>query len=361
VFFTTLTLFGQRFLGFYAIVAGPYLTRDLGALRLPTRAHLGPTRRTALAALAIVAVGFQEWSRVDLPLGVGFTPLFYPVAACDFIEAHGIRGRGFNEFDLAGYMLYRFWPQRDRLPFMDIHMTGIPRDRDLYAERAADAGAWRELDGHYRFDYALVGRRIIQENGLLDFLDADTSYALVCAYDVAALYVRRNGSLAPVAERLAYREFPAGYGRVPALQRRCSADPAACDRLVSELERAIASSSRNARAHGLLANIALMRGRYQEARDHLRAALRVDPFTFRGHERLGLVALLEDDPRGALREFREERRRNGALPGLDLRMGQAYRRLGDLGRAGECYRRELKHDGENQEARDSLAALARGT
>ena len=36
----------------------------------------------------------------------------------DFMLAEGIRGRGLNHFYYGPYQLYRFWPERDRLPFM---------------------------------------------------------------------------------------------------------------------------------------------------------------------------------------------------------------------------------------------------
>ena len=365
IFFTTITLFGQRFLGFYATIAAPYAARDLATLGAPRGVpfvwRLPAGARAALAILACGAVGLAEWRRPTYPLGVGLIPLWYPVAACDFMEAQGVGGRGFNDFDLAGYMLYRFWPRRDRLPFMDIHMTGAPADRYLYAWLHSREQAWRDLDRKYHFDYALVGRRVIKENPLLDFLDADSAYALVFADDVAALFVRRQGPLAPVARRFAYRELPAGGGRTAELQRRCSADSAFRGRLAAELGRALASSPRDAKARSLLANIALMEGRGGEARQHLLAALAVDPFTLRAHERLGLLDLEEGHPGEALREFREEARMNGALPGLDLRVGQAYRRLGDAGAARRWYQRELRRNPANPEARDSLARMTGGS
>ena len=34
----------------------------------------------------------------------------YPIAACDLIAAHGVRGRSFNQMRSGGYLLWRFWP-----------------------------------------------------------------------------------------------------------------------------------------------------------------------------------------------------------------------------------------------------------
>jgi tetratricopeptide (TPR) repeat protein len=343
------------------VVAAPYLARDLAEVAPAPRWLASPWRRAALAILACIAVGAAEWSRPDYPLGVRMLPLWYPKAACDFMAKHDVRGRGFNHFGLSGYLLYRFWPDRGRLPFMDIHMASLPADRDAYARLLTEDAAWRELDGRYHFDYALLSRRVVRETRLLDVLDADTSFALVFSDDVAGLFVRRSGPMAAVAASEAYHRMPAGGARIPQLQRLCAQDAGACDSLAAELERAVRSSDRNAQAHSFLANIALMRGQLAAASEHLRAALAVDPFTVRAHERLGLIALAESRPAEALREFHAEHRMNGDLPGLDLHVGQAFQRLGDPVRAASAYERELRRNPGSQEARDSLAVVRRAS
>jgi hypothetical protein len=322
--FTILVWLGQRFLGFYAVVAAAYVARDLSeALGRTSLARLPVGARAALAGGACLLMGVPEWSAPEWPIGVRLQPRWYPERACDFIAAQGIHGRGFNPFDLAGYQLWRFWPRRDRLPFIDIHQTGSRADRDAYAALYVDPGAWRILDARHRFDYALWSRRQIAGNAALEALDADTAFALVFVDDVAALYVRRDGPLARVAERFRYRLLPGGGGRMSALQTLCATDSAACDRLAAELERSCAESPRNAQSRSLLANIALMRGDLEGARGELERALAVNPLLPRGHERLGMVALEQGRARDAVREFRAERRLNGMHPGLDLRMRQA--------------------------------------
>ncbi|TMQ72501.1 MAG: hypothetical protein E6K80_02650 [Candidatus Eisenbacteria bacterium] len=360
--FTALVCFGQRFLGFYAVIAAAYVARDLaelaGAMRWPARWPLWA--RAAAVSVACLTLGIPEWSSPDLPLGVRLRPLWYPERACDFMMEHGVRGRGFNPFDLAGYQLYRFWPERDRLPFMDIHQTGTRADRDAYAYLYSYPRAWSVLDGRHHFDYALLARHQIKGNAGLDALDADSSFALVFVDDVAALFVRRQGPLAAVAETFRYRLLPAGSARVAALQTLCTSDSAACNRLVAELERATRESPRNSQTRSLLASVALLRGDLAQARDQLTLALAANPLTPRAHDRLGIIRLRQGNPRAALIEFRAERRLNGPLPGLDFRMGQAYRRLGDRDAAARAFRRELERDAGNREAADSLAAVERG-
>jgi hypothetical protein len=106
----------QRFVGLYALVAAPYISRDLDEwFARPWFPPIPRALRAPLAALACVAAGLPEWTRASLPIGIGFDWRKYPVAACDFMEAHGVRGRGFNQFGFSGFLLHRFWPDRTRL------------------------------------------------------------------------------------------------------------------------------------------------------------------------------------------------------------------------------------------------------
>jgi tetratricopeptide (TPR) repeat protein len=283
------------------------------------------------------------------------------VRAADFMAEHGVRGRGFN--DLGGaYLAWRFWPERERLPFITGTLeTVTPEDRRLYTMAQKHSVAWRELDARHRFEYVVLSRYHAGMGQLLDFLDADTtSWALVFADDAAAVYLRRDGPHARLAADSAYRLVPGGTGRLNALGAAVTRDPAIRARTIEELERQVASSRWSAHALGLLANVALVERRYDEARALLGRALAIDPALGRGHERLGLIALEQGRPRGALAEFERERALNPHLERLALRMGQAYQALGDTRRARDWYRRELAADPGNAEARDSLAALERG-
>jgi tetratricopeptide (TPR) repeat protein len=360
--FSALALRAQRFLGFYALVAAPYLARDLdewlGARKWPSRAP--HALRAALASLACVAAGLPEWVRPALPIGIGFAWASYPVAACDFMEAHGVRGRGFNQFGYSGYMLYRFWPDRTRLPFMDIHQSGTRLDRDQYAWAQSRADTWQELDQRYRFDYALLTRRFYERNLLLNLLDADSTWALVFLDDVMALYVRREGPLADVARGFAYREIPGGGNRLAPLGAACARDPQLRARTAAELERVVKDSPRHAQALILLANLALQEGRFADARRFLERALPVDPNRNGVHWRLAAVALEEGRPRDALAEVGRERKLSGPGAGLDVFAGRAWQALGDRGRAVTAYRKAVTRDSSGTEARDSLASMARG-
>ncbi len=359
VFFTALALPAQRFVGFYSLVAVPYLSRDLHVWEArPAWLRRAPlAARAALASLACVAVGLAEWTGPSSRLGVGFVWTNYPVRACDFMEAHGVRGRGFNQFGCAGYQVYRFWPDRSRLPFMDIHQAGTPADRYIYAWAQQDRKAWLELDRRYRFDYVIRSRLGFQSDSLLDRLDADSTWALVFVDDAAALYVRREGPLAGVAREFAYHELPAGARRLGPLGARCATDSALRARTAAELERVVAGSPHHGQALILLANIALTEGRLADAQALLERAIASSPETTGAHQRLAIIALEEGRARDALREIGREQFIDGPSAALDVLAGRSWRSLGQPGRARAAYRSALRRQPENAEALDSLSAL----
>jgi tetratricopeptide (TPR) repeat protein len=255
-------------------------------------------------------------------------------------------------------MLYRFWPDRDRLPFMDIHQAGTPEIRFLYMRAFYRPIGWAELDGRYRFDWALVDRAQRGASRILDFIDADSSFALVFLDDVAAVYVRRSGPLRDLAARLAYRTLPAAPAARKAVLQASLADSALRRRVTGELEREAAGSPWSAAASSALADLALFAGRVDDARTALTRVLAVAPRAQGTHQRLGILALAEGRPRDALDQFSRERAVSGESPAVMIGIANARRRLGQPEAARAAYRRALELDPGNPFARDSLATLS---
>lgn len=350
----------QRFIGFLAIGTAPYLARDLDAwvnARRWPRWTASVRARAALAATACLAIGLAEWSEPEMALGVGLKPEWFPVRACDFMEAHGVRGHGYNHFYLGGYLLWRFWPDSTRLPFMDIHQSGTREDRRLAALAYVDPAGWRALDSHYRFDWALLNRWRTEEDRSLDILDADSSFALVFMDDNAALYARRDGALAAIADSFAYRTVPAGQLHVVPLGAACATDTALRARAVRELERETQGSEYNAQAHSLLANIAMMEGRTWALREELHRALAVDPLTPLAHERLAIAALTLARPREAIDELSREKAAPQHRAAVATMRWQARALLRDLEARRRQIREELARAPRKAALRDSLAAI----
>jgi hypothetical protein len=315
------------------------------------------TVRAGVPVLLCLVVAAREARRPWPPVGVSLDEHYVPIRACDFIAEHGLRGRFFSQFYVGGYLLYRFWPDQGRLPFMDIHFAGGPGVRSAYLNAISGAPGWHAEEERWKFDVALLDRKRGADQTILDVLDADPAWALVFIDDAAALYVRRRGPTSRVAERFGYRCLPGGTARVGPLGAACARDSSLRAQVATELRRAGASSPWNSWVSSLLGSMALTEGRMAEGSALLRHALDVDPWTGRAHERLGMIALANGEPRDALREFERERSAAPFHSGLALRFGQAWRRLGEDRRAREWYRRELRLDPSNQEAADSLRAL----
>jgi len=156
--FTGLALFNQRFVGFLMIAIVPYLSRSLTELAgaWSPQALRGAWPRAGVAIATMVLVSLPSWTDTRFRLGIGVVPTLVPGAACDFMQSHGISGRTFNPFYFGGYLAWRFWPDRARLPFMDIHQTGTRRDRELYAYAFASRDAWDALMEEHDFEVALL-------------------------------------------------------------------------------------------------------------------------------------------------------------------------------------------------------------
>ena len=304
-------LTSQRFLGFLALAATPYLARDLDAwiaLRRWPRWTAAPATRATLAAVACVALGVPEWTDTQFAPGIGFEWNRYPVVACDFVAAHEIAGRCYNPFHFGGYLLWRFWPDPARLPFMDIHQTGAREDRRLAAEVYTRREAYHELMARHRFDWAVLDRRTEAGSLVLDDFDHDSTWSLVFADDAAALFVRREPRFATLIERHGYRAWPAGWASLNEVGRRWRADSSFRALARADLERQAASSPYHSMAENFLANLDLLEHRDAEAARHLEAALAVDPRLPTGHERLAGIALRAGREGEARREYRLELR-----------------------------------------------------
>jgi len=360
--FTTLTLTAVRFVGFYGLVAAPFFARDLDAWvqrRRWPRWTAHPWARAGLAAAACVGFSVPEWRRIDPPLGVGISYARFPVAACDFIAAHGIRGRGFNKFELGGYQTYRFWPDKSRLPFMDVHAAGTPSDRLLYARALTSPDAWRRLDARYRFDYALLDYPQSLADRIADFMDADTTWALVFIDDASRVYVRRSGPMRSVALRYGVEILTGGLNRTLQLMQTVHGDSLARDRLRRDLARQASYSTSNASIYNLSGFVEAMSDNDELALEHFQHAARINPRFPLVHQNLGLVELSAGRPNQALVELKKEWSLGYSSPGVAFRIGQVYQELGNLRQARSWYRRELKKNPGHAQALESLKTVER--
>jgi len=359
--FTTLALSSRRSIAAYAVVAAPFVARDLHLLLSSRQWSERPwpiAARAALTAAASVLICIPIWAHPLLPLGIGVQARSIPERAADFMATHRFAGRGFNHFHLGGYLAYRFWGDPGRLPFMSTQPElARPVERRLYVEALTHPEGWRDIEERYRFGWVLLERDQRGDDHLLDFIDRDSSWTLVFADDAAELLVRRDGAMAALADSFGYRLVPAGRAGRRMLGEACEAHPALRAAAELELDRMIASSPWNGTASHLRGTLALMDGDYSLARRHLERALELDPLLPGAHEVLGMIALEQKRPKDALRELELERRKHEPMVGSYYRSALAFQQLGQSGRAWAAYRRELALHPDHQSSRDSIEAL----
>lgn len=350
---------GQRFVGVLAIVALPYLSRDLSEwLSSPrwTSRSFSPPYRALSATMCCVLLTMPELRRLPLGASLGMTT-FSPVGACDFIERNHLRGRFYNPYGLGGYLAYRFAGRREQLPFMSIHLEGGRELRTLYMRALTGQAGWQALDQRYKFDVLLLWQNRTVTDQLPMVLDRDTVWARVFSDDVACVYVRRDGPYAALARDSAYLALPADPRNLEAIGPRVESDSLFRRQLKAELERIVLSSPEHTRALWFLATIADIEGHPEEAKRRLRQALELRGSLPRVRDALGLISLQQNQPDSALLWFEAERRLSGSRYAIELRRGQVAAAKGDRIGARQHYERELKRDPSSSEARERLDAL----
>lgn len=74
-------------------------------------------------------------------------------AAVDFLKTSGISGRGFNNFDIGGYLIWRLYP--DKKVFVDGRPEAYSEDffQKIYIPMQKDHGVWKATAEEYKFNY----------------------------------------------------------------------------------------------------------------------------------------------------------------------------------------------------------------
>jgi tetratricopeptide (TPR) repeat protein len=246
-------------------------------------------------------------------------------------------------------MLWRFWPQRDRLPFMDIHQSGHRNDRLLYTASMSDPRVWPRMAARYGFDVALIRRVHARGDQLLNILDADSTWAMVFVDDVAALYVRREGRDRALVGDHAYHVLPGGQAKMAGLETKLG-DAGTRSAFRGELARAVAESDANSSVRSVLATLDLVEGRADSSRVQLELAHAIDPLLPLYHYRLGAAERSLGHAREALDAFRRARS-SGEVATVDAETAPLLEQLGRRAEAHAAYDRAARADPANPQLR----------
>ena len=296
--FSFITFKAVRNLGLWSVPAGAILGRNLGELwqklcrRFPARAR----RRDAILAVALALVLLAQLPILGLPglrhrlygpsrFGRGLLPGQFPKGAAEFMAAHPLPGRGFNCFEDGGYLIWRLFPGKP--VFLDTRLE--VHDQIMFATYRL---ALR--DPHH---LAVVLDRFHLDSALLrhdaawsaEGLALDPAWAPVYLDDVAVLLVRRI----PEHQDL-IRRFQIDLSRLRLPEARALVGPGgfSAERIENlgvfflqvgrmDLARTLfqeaAAGPGQARAELFLGLEALDRGKLEEARSRLEAALPGSP------------------------------------------------------------------------------------
>lgn len=253
-----------RDVAFAALAALPLAARALRRLRpLPRNAKAS---LCAALAMALASAAFVRWdASYSEPLGAGLEDRMD--AAIRYLDDNAVAGRMFNSYALGGYLIWKAWPKRK--VFVDSRNVEYGADfiRDAVSWGRPDA--WERLDGRWKFDYAVLENAGRYEAALFD---ASPDWALVFWDDDSLVYLRRTPANADLIRRDSYRLLQPNRLDTDYLRDKVK-DRRAADALLSELERAMKASARNANAAQARAAVLASLGRRAEASAALEDAL----------------------------------------------------------------------------------------
>jgi len=182
-------LFRFRLTPIFVVASAPLIARELSPLCKGWRSA------PWLAAAAGLAVPFGLTAQQVAPLGTGFDPAWLPVAACDFAEAHHLRGPVWNNLAFGGYLMWRFPDQKVFIDGRTAHLY-TPEFMEEAWKAETDPVYFAELEKKYGLAWAMTDAR----GGPFGLtLARDNSWSMVYLDDRAAIYVNKNGPDAGVA------------------------------------------------------------------------------------------------------------------------------------------------------------------
>ena len=193
--------FGADAILVLAVIVAPALSK-----RVPVLLDSRPAHIALFAGLVLSALGprLAQASRGENPLALGLDESALPLDAIRFVEAHGLRERMYNDFEIGSYLIWQGYP-RFRV-FVDPRLPAYPTDFHRLLGRMDIARAeWtRAMDGlgveSALLAYAGINRRVA-------FWDPE-QWALVFRAKDSRVFVRR---LPRWSALIAALEIPASF------------------------------------------------------------------------------------------------------------------------------------------------------
>lgn len=319
---------GVRLIPEFAVASVPGIFAALSSLA----SRLDRGRWRALAAASLAAAGTAlplAWLDRSYQPGFGKKEPIFPDGALAFAERAGIAGPVFNSFAFGDYMVYRS-------PAHEVYIHGrnevFPEAfYQEYLEAHRDPSVFRRVVSRWGIEWILLEYTLTDysRREAMPHLMDDPEWVPVYWDRVSALYVRRGGVNAPVAERLGFRLVGPmwfDFRRLDPVVRRGEAG-----RALAELDQVVDRAPGNEEAWLARAELSYGLDDLGAARSALARAAEINPDRAATQSALGVMELLAGDQAGARARFERALRLDGADPNAL----EGLRRLGvDVPRPG---------------------------
>lgn len=204
----------RRHTALFAIVAAPPICLNLHGLASGRAdAEANWKRLTALLGLLVAIFSLaQAWiyDKIDLypiprSMGLGMNPTATCRNACEFIRRNALEHQLYNDYNLAGYLIY--WLHPGYLVFQDsrLEVVGAELYKRGQAVERGDFPTWRRVFDEREINTVVLGYEHGKEpESLVAQLDRARDFALVYWNDQALVYVRRTAAMAELIAREEY-------------------------------------------------------------------------------------------------------------------------------------------------------------
>lgn len=326
------SLAAQRNVPYFAAVAVVVSARQWGGLWSDLQQRRGLSERRwggwavkpALVLPVVALVGWQTWrvatDRLYLDdvspqrTGIGVDPGKFSQASLEFLTAHRLDGRLFNDFAEGGFLIFGRFPHNTVAIDGRMELYGLPGLLD-YSLMARGSKPLVDPATGELLRVAYLGLESATTHGLIRRLCKDSAWKLVFADGACVIFVPAKGN----------DELPSVD--LTALARRTLQDPPPEPRLPGLAGRNFDWSVSN------VASLLEIAGRPQLSEEVLRGVMARYPQAAPPRRHLARYLLTWNRPKEAIEVLLEAHRLDPDLPELPRLLGQAYAATGNVSEA----------------------------
>ncbi|MFB3896490.1 MAG: tetratricopeptide repeat protein [bacterium] len=362
----------NRFFPYLAIALAPVQAYGcMQLIQLISRFNRIRVFKFAYYTITIIVLMFLVWftflieKKQSFHFGVDNAE--YPVAAADFVIRENIRGRVFHISNDGGYLIWRFYPDRKVFAFNETKLNQKMIERCIQTQQS---DSLRQLLDEYKVTYAILPCNYMDWN--IDGKTVGTNisswkdWSLIFWDDTSMVLIKNLPEYQPIIDRYAYQElnpeelpYPKNTQVDLSFLPTVAKDTIRWNRLLEELNRASAESSRRFRAEFTLAYI----GMHSKPRNldviltHLEAARKITKDYAEWHSFMGQVMLEQGKNQEAIKYFQQAIQLTGKSLDSYYNLAIAYVKIGDRQSARKIVDKILEIDPNHARAKNLLSKI----